>query len=180
MLLAGYLVYAVRAARKVTPDGHGVGVWFGIAAAACWSAEISVGGPVLLDTPSEKAIAAAFVVAAMGFTGAAGLAVGTRTREAGSVWHAGLSAGMIRGALVYVFAVTTTMATLPALRERADYQAQFARSGLSTMPDFLVNDILRGDRSSSGHQRRAPGVGAVAGRIVLPIRLRAAPRPPSP
>jgi hypothetical protein len=99
--------------------------------------------------------------------------------EAGSVWRAGLLAGSISDALMYVFAAARTMAALPIVGGRGDYRAQFARSDLSTMPDFLVNDILGAVAAHLVINVALGVVGAVAGRLVLAIRLRPASLPPS-
>src|SRR5262249_5467418 len=65
-----------------------------------------------------------------------------RFRRAGPAWQAGVFSGLISGLFVYLFAVDMTLATLPVLASRGDYQAQFVHSHAPDMATFLVGDIL--------------------------------------
>ena len=71
-----------------------------------------------------------------------GRAAALRFRQAGPAWQAGLFSGLISGLFLHVFAVIMTLATLPILASRSDYQAQFAHSHAPDMATFLVGDIL--------------------------------------
>lgn len=174
-LLAGYLGYAVGLARRGDPRERGLGVWFGIAAAACWAAEIWVGGPARLGHSMERALGGTFSLAATVITLAAGIIAGSlagRGVRAGSVWRTGLLAGAVSSVLVYAFAVIMTMAALTVLGGRADYQAQFPGSGLPTMDDFLVSDILGAAAAHLVINMLLGVAGAAVGRLVFALRRR--------
>lgn len=173
LLLGGYLAYAVRLARGTLPSAT-PWPWFGVAAAACWSAEIWAGGPARLDHAAERATGAAFALAATVVTVAAGVVGGLRAGSPRGVWHSGLLAGTVSGAFVYAFAVFMTLATLPVLSTRADYRAQYHTSHLPTMHDFLVNDILGAAAAHLVINVMLGVVGAAAGRALLAVRPRSA------
>lgn len=179
VILAAYLAYAVRVALCGDPSERGVGLWFGIAAAACWSAEIWAGGPARLGHGTEQALGAAFALAATAVTVAAGIVAAVRSARPAHVWRSGLLAGATSGALVYAFAVTITMTMLPVLGGRGDYQAEFAASHLRTMNDFLVNDILGAVTAHLAINLVLGVLGAAVGRIVLARRSPSATARPA-
>lgn len=119
-------------------------------------------------------------VAAVVVTVVAGVAVGVVAARCGrmaAVWRAGLTAGTVSGALVYAFAVTMTLVTIPVLDGRADYWAQFATSQLPTMADFLVNDILDAAATYLIINVVLGAAGSAVGSAVLAARGRKPPRP---
>lgn len=148
------LGYAARLLPRGAPADRELAPWFGIAAGACWAAEIWVGGPARLGHVAGKATGATLALAATGFTLAAGIVIAIRVRRAGPVWRVGLLTGTISGSLVYAFAVLMTMASLGTLGLRSDHQAQFASRHLPTMPDFLVNAILTSQDGPAGKHSR--------------------------
>jgi hypothetical protein len=171
-LLAGNLGYAASLSRRA-PVGLGAGVWFGVAASLCWAAEIWAGGPALLSRSAERATGGTFALAATAITVAAGIAAGSlaaRDTGAARVWHVGILAGAISGALVYAYAVTMTLTSLMVLGGRADYQAQFADSRLPTMADFLVNDILSAGAAHLIINLGLGILGAAVGRLAFALR----------
>ena len=139
--LLGYAAGGAWALRHPSP-GHGVALVWGTLGGAMWSAEIWCGGPAKLSHPLEQALGALFVVLALAATVSGGVRAALRFRQAGPAWQAGLFSGLISGLFVYVFAVIMTLATLPILASRSDYQAQFAHSHAPDMATFLVGDIL--------------------------------------
>jgi len=139
--LLGYAAGGAWALRHPSP-GHGVALVWGTLGGAMWSAEIWCGGPAKLSHPLEQALGALFVVLALAATVSGGVRAALRFRQAGPAWQAGLFSGLISGLFVYVFAVIMTLATLPILASRSDYQAQFAHSHAPDMATYLVGDIL--------------------------------------
>ena len=139
--LLGYAAGGAWALRHPSP-GHGVALVWGTLGGAMWSAEIWCGGPAKLSHPLEQALGALFVVLALAATVSGGVRAALRFRQAGPAWQAGLFSGLISGLFVYVFAVIMTLATLPILASRGDYQAQFAHSHAPDMATYLVGDIL--------------------------------------
>ena len=141
IMLLGYAAGGAWALRHPSP-GHGVALVWGTLGGAMWSAEIWCGGPAKLSHPLEQALGALFVVLALAATVSGGVRAALRFRQAGPAWQAGLFSGLISGLFVYVFAVIMTLATLPILASRSDYQAQFAHSHAPDMATYLVGDIL--------------------------------------
>ena len=139
--LLGYAAGGAWALRHPSP-GHGVALVWGTLGGAMWSAEIWCGGPAKLSHPLEQALGALFVVLALAATVSGGVRAALRFRQAGPAWQAGLFSGLISGLFVYVFAVIMTLATLPILASRSDYQAQYAHSHAPDMATYLVGDIL--------------------------------------
>jgi hypothetical protein len=172
VLLAAYLVYAVHLARRAEQDGRGLGLWFGIAAATCWSAEIWAGGPARLNHVAERLTGGLFALLAVQLTLAAGIVAGAYARRPAGVWRSGLLAGATSGAVVYAFAIIMTMSTLPILGARSDYRTQFSGSHLPNMADFLVNDILGAVTAHLMINVALGALGSVVGRIVLAFRTR--------
>jgi hypothetical protein len=169
LLLAAYLAFGLVVARR-SVTARGLGLWFGLAAGASWSTEIWAGGPALLSHATEKATGATFALAATLVTVAAGIAAGGTADRSPAVWRTGLLAGAVSGALVYCYAVSMTLGSLSVLGSRADYQAQFATSGLPTMNDFLVNDILGAAAAHLIINVVLGIVGACIGRLVYALR----------
>jgi hypothetical protein len=141
IMLLGYAAGGAWALRHPSP-GHGVALVWGTLGGAMWSAEIWCGGPAKLSHSLEQALGALFVVLALAATVTGGILAAVRFRRAGPAWQAGLFSGLISGLFVYIFAVDMTLATLPILASRGDYQAQFAHSHAPDMATFLVGDIL--------------------------------------
>jgi hypothetical protein len=168
LLLAAYLAFGLVVGRRPVRT-RGLGLWFGLAAGTSWSTEIWAGGPALLSHAAEKATGATFALAATVITVAAGIAAGGTGDRPAVVWRTGLLAGAISGAVVYCYAVLMTLASLPVLGSRADYQAQFATSNLPTMHDFLVNDILGAAAAHLIINVMLGVVGACVGRLVYAL-----------
>ena len=122
--------------------GQSTGVLLGTAAGAMWSVEIWAGGPAKLNHTVEQAIGGTFVLLAVATTLAAGIWVGLRDRDRGTAVRAGLFAGLTSGVVVFLVATTMTLATLPTLASRSDYQQQYARSHAADIDAFLTGDIL--------------------------------------
>ena len=141
VMLLGYAACAAWALWRPSA-GQGTGLVWGAAGGAMWSAEIWCGGPAKLSHSLEQALGALFVVLALATTVTGGILAAVRFRRAGPAWQAGLFSGLISGLFVYIFAVDMTLATLPILASRGDYQAQFAHSHAPDMATFLVGDIL--------------------------------------
>ena len=141
VLLAAYSVCAGWALRRPLA-GQRAGLVFGALAGALWSAEIWCGGPARLSHTWEQLTGGTFLLLAVAVTVTAGVLAGSSAAGPAGAWQAGLYTGLVSGVFVYVFAVTMTLSTLPILASRADYQAQFARSGAPSMNVFLVGDIL--------------------------------------
>lgn len=175
VLLAADLGYAASLARRRAREGLGLGIWFGIAASACWAAEIWAGGPAQLSQAAERATGGSFALAATAITLAAGVVAGSlaaRDTRPARVWHVGMLAGATSGALVYVFAVTMTLTSQEVLGARSDYLAQFADSHLPTMADFLVNDILSAGAAHLIINLLLGVLGSAIGRLVYGLRGR--------
>lgn len=141
IMLLGYAAGGAWALKHPSP-GHGVALVWGTLGGAMWSAEIWCGGPAKLSHSLEQALGALFVVLALATTAGGGVRAALRFRQAGPAWQAGLFSGLISGLFLYVFAVTMTLATLPTLASRRDYQDQFAHSHAPDLATYLVGDIL--------------------------------------
>jgi hypothetical protein len=139
-LLLGYLGCGLWAARHPHAAQWG-GLRWGLAAGLFWSAEVWCGGPAR-PTFAFHMAGGVFLALAVVTTVAAGAAVSGRGHREGEAWQAGLLTGLVSGVLLYAFGVIMTLATLPILGHRHDYQAQFATSHAPNMPTFLVGDIL--------------------------------------
>jgi hypothetical protein len=141
VMLLGYAACGAWALRHPS-TGHGIALAWGTLGGAMWSAEIWCGGPAKLSHRLEQAAGALFVVLALAATVTGGIRAAIRFRRAGPAWQAGLFSGLISGLFVYIFAVIMTLATLPILGSRSDYQAQFTHSHAPEMGTYLVGDIL--------------------------------------
>jgi hypothetical protein len=142
VVLAGYGLIAATLIRRPR-NGDVAGVWLGVAAGLMWCAEITGGGPLYLSRAAEVANGAAFSIAALVTTVAAGVALGVR-RGPSAALRAGVVAGLVSGEVVMLYAVTMTLVFTDRLGARADYQQQFANSHAPNMPAFLVQDALAG------------------------------------
>jgi hypothetical protein len=140
VLISVYAIIVFRVRREGAGDA--VGVWCGLLAGALWSVEIFGGGPAMLARPVEIAVGATFSLAAVAVTVAAGPIALVRRRTPGAAMRAGVYAGLVSAAFVFLFAVPMTLTTLGLLGRRSDYQQQYARSGAPSMRAFLVQDIL--------------------------------------
>lgn len=172
VLLAAYLVVAVRITARSRRVERAASLWFGVAAGVCWSAEVWAGGPALLSHHTERVVGGTFALAAVGLSLSAGIVAAFGATRAAQVWRNGLLAGATSGALVYAFAVAMTMITAPTLAARADYQSEFARSGLPTMNAFLINDILGAAAAHLIINALLGRVGATIGRLVIASRRK--------
>jgi hypothetical protein len=140
-MLLGYAACGVWALRRPVPALR-TGLIWGLAGGVMWSAEIWCGGSAKLSYLAEQALGAMFSLLAVAATITAGILAAAQAGRAGMAWRAGLLSGLVSGVLVYAFAVTMTLSTLPVLEARSDYQAQFAHSHAPGMAAFLVGDIL--------------------------------------
>ena len=140
-VMAVYVGCAGWSLRHPRPGGS-TGVAIGTVAGAMWSVEIWAGGPAELSRTEEQAIGGTFVLLAVASTLAAGIRVGLQDRARGSAVRAGLFAGLTSGVVVFLVATTMTLATLPTLASRSDYQRQYASSHAADIGTFLTGDIL--------------------------------------
>jgi len=122
--------------------GGSSGVLIGTVAGAMWSVEIWAGGPAKFSRTVEQSVGGAFVLLAVASTLAAGICVGLRDDDRGSAVRAGLFAGLSSGVVVFLVATTMTLATLPTLASRSDYQQQYSSSHATDIDTFLTGDIL--------------------------------------
>jgi hypothetical protein len=122
--------------------GQRTGLAWGALGAAMWAGEIWAGGPAKLSHAAAQVTGLTFLLLAVAGTVVAGILAAARLRTVRGAWQAGLFAGLVSGVAVFAFGVTMTLATLPALASRADYQAQFAHSRAPDIATYLVGDIL--------------------------------------
>jgi hypothetical protein len=142
LVLFGYAAVAVTGLRAPTP-GQEWGAVFGVVAGVLWLVEITAGGPVFLPRGWEVAVGGAFAATAAVTTVAAAVWAATRAGALAGM-QTGLVAGLVSGLIVFIGGVTMTLLFVDRLGERADYQRELARSHMSGMHAFLVQDALTG------------------------------------
>jgi hypothetical protein len=172
LALAGYAACGIWALRRET-GGQRIGLTAGLAGAAMWFAEIWFGGPAKVSYQVEQVTGTAFAALALAVTAGAGILAATRLRQAGAAWRAGVLSGLVSGVTLYVFAVIMTLATLPTLASRSDYQAQFAASHAPDIATYLVGDILAG---AAAHLIINLVLGLTGGGLGVLIARHAMPR----
>jgi hypothetical protein len=98
------------------------------------------------------------VLLAVASTLAAGIWASLRDRDRGTAVRAGLFAGLASGVVVFLVATTMTLATLPTLASRSDYQQQ--REGLRLVSSapllwrWVVDETVRAASETSARKGR--------------------------